>query len=1084
MKRVLLVLVIVSFIFSLIGNVFAAPGVNSVSGTVSDGNSITITGTAFGNAPNVVIFDDFEGGNNNQLIPSGSGSATFGDWGYSRTATYSNLHKVSGSLAMRADMSSSDQYGQVRAYFPESQDIFVSFWMYLPAGDYFPGEDNQYGTNWKLMWAMRDQTAQNDDIMAPVLLPDNIWRWGGNDDCIEHIETWGPNSEPRVDLGFNKGEWKRAWFWIRGRSDTSGQLGYWTIDSQGVHEAYRNDGLRVFCNPGDAFARLNVNGYGRASSNSHPTFDDIYVATGTNARARIEIGNAPVYADNTNLAITTPTSWGQTSVTTTVRQGSFNPGDTAYLFVVDSDNVASPGYPVTIGSGGQSCTNGQTRACQTGQSGICAQGTETCNSGSWSGTCVRDNAPIIEVCGDGIDQDCSGSDLSCQVCSEGQISSRCSCGATDYETGFCCSGSWQQSSCESSSSGPTINSIGGSLTDGSTVTISGSGFGTKTQAAPLKYDDFESGALGRSVTEVDFANGGWDGGGKGSPDYDPKYSNDYSHTGSQSAVALFSGGQTGEDVPGDASNFGIYKHFPLPKIYLDTWVYLPNDPPYGRNYKIFRVQPEVYNGNGNLYLQLFCDSYDHIIFEQDNVAAPTYSERLKYLRNYQTEFMGRGGLDYSYFEKNWVHLQMWIEESSMGVSDGTAIFWIDGAKVVDRVDNFRTRNAGSSYWSVLWLGNYYSTRAGDGCAQYNPNPDPRAYFDNVYIDTSRARVEIGASSVYDVFETKHVRDIQIPSSWSDGSITFKVNQGSFNAGDTAYLFVINEDGNVSSGYPITIGSGSSAVCNDGTCDGGETCTSCPQDCLLSGQVCCSSVSYVGECCSSSDCSVNENCINNLCQLNYISNVNLALNKSVTASNEAYVPAARMADGIVDVDSNYWGAQGSPNWAIIDLGQDYNVDRIKVNPFGVGAGIYYYVNAWNIQYATSLEPNIWKDFSGVNKILGAGTLLSNGINITGGNPGHTNSDEIYKNYEFSFTPVNARYVRYFVTEGDGDGDGSAAELEVYASQETMYHEADTTLDGCVSLSEANVFINRWKNQDADVTIRDIISMLAEYKKGCG
>ena len=48
------------------------------------------------------------------------------------------------------------------------------------------------------------------------------------------------------------------------------------------------------------------------------------------------------------------------------------------------------------------------------------------------------------------------------------------------------------------------------------------------------------------------------------------------------------------------------------------------------------------------------------------------------------------------------------------------------------------------------------------------------------------------------------REIQIPTAWSDNSITIKINQGSFQAGDTAYLFVVDEEGNVSYGYPVVI----------------------------------------------------------------------------------------------------------------------------------------------------------------------------------------------------------------------------------------------------------------------------------------
>jgi hypothetical protein len=47
--------------------------------------------------------------------------------------------------------------------------------------------------------------------------------------------------------------------------------------------------------------------------------------------------------------------------------------------------------------------------------------------------------------------------------------------------------------------------------------------------------------------------------------------------------------------------------------------------------------------------------------------------------------------------------------------------------------------------------------------------------------------------------------MQIPSTWSSGQIAFKLNQGAFSNGATAYLFVIDENGVPSPGYPITLG---------------------------------------------------------------------------------------------------------------------------------------------------------------------------------------------------------------------------------------------------------------------------------------
>lgn len=54
--------------------------------------------------------------------------------------------------------------------------------------------------------------------------------------------------------------------------------------------------------------------------------------------------------------------------------------------------------------------HGQTRACQTSGSGMCSMGVQSCGTnGLWS-TCEVGTG-TAEICGDGIDQDCDGSDL-------------------------------------------------------------------------------------------------------------------------------------------------------------------------------------------------------------------------------------------------------------------------------------------------------------------------------------------------------------------------------------------------------------------------------------------------------------------------------------------------------------------------------------------------------------------------------------------------------------------------------------------------------------------------------------------------
>ena len=73
------------------------------------------------------------------------------------------------------------------------------------------------------------------------------------------------------------------------------------------------------------------------------------------------------------------------------------------------------------GSGGSMlpCQPGSAVACYTGPPGtegvgICEAGTQTCNvEGTGYGPCVDEVTPAAEVCGNAVDEDCSGADTSC-----------------------------------------------------------------------------------------------------------------------------------------------------------------------------------------------------------------------------------------------------------------------------------------------------------------------------------------------------------------------------------------------------------------------------------------------------------------------------------------------------------------------------------------------------------------------------------------------------------------------------------------------------------------------------------------------
>ena len=61
--------------------IFAVPSISSINGTVSNGQPVTISGSAFGSTgPIIAIFDDFEKGTNNNELSTLANSAAVNQW--------------------------------------------------------------------------------------------------------------------------------------------------------------------------------------------------------------------------------------------------------------------------------------------------------------------------------------------------------------------------------------------------------------------------------------------------------------------------------------------------------------------------------------------------------------------------------------------------------------------------------------------------------------------------------------------------------------------------------------------------------------------------------------------------------------------------------------------------------------------------------------------------------------------------------------------------------------------------------------------------------------------------------------------
>jgi hypothetical protein len=231
---------------------------------------------------------------------------------------------------------------------PSCTKGFVSYWVLIPSGNNYPGEGGE-GTNWKIFWWSGDRSLGGRDMTCPIYNGSN-WYLSSND-----LGNNGSDPLPYININFSKGTWTRLSFWC----DSTGKgaiKAYQLRPSSGTSAAVNWTGSSTLSWSESSWTYLFANAYGRSgTSNCHPTYDDIYVAVGDYAQARIEIGNNATYNSCTKLALCTPNSWNSTTISAKVWQGNFTANDHVYLFVTDSTGTISSAYDLGMfgsGSGG------------------------------------------------------------------------------------------------------------------------------------------------------------------------------------------------------------------------------------------------------------------------------------------------------------------------------------------------------------------------------------------------------------------------------------------------------------------------------------------------------------------------------------------------------------------------------------------------------------------------------------------------------------------------------------------------------------------------------------------------------------
>jgi len=328
---------------------FVINGDVQVTGSVNQGQELIISGTGFGSGPNVIIYDDFEGGAHNDPIPLTS--PLIGTWAAKSTDYIARYHEYaySGktSYSMQDELALVALYGakrtSLKVRFANTKEVFLSYQVSVPPGKFFPGAPSrdQWGaaSHWKLTWLMDGDNGFQDE-KADLCIPTNgqakALQIGGNTDNI----GWLASLDELFDIdGFN-----RMTAWLRADPVNYQTQGYtwaqWLSAKTGTpwvrehHKAVFNGGPAS-----EKWNQINIPGwFGNSLVNPGGVYDDVYVATGPNAPARVEVGDAPVYTNCTKLSILPSTSWTNSQIKVIVKTKGEGTISQQYLFIFNGNN--------------------------------------------------------------------------------------------------------------------------------------------------------------------------------------------------------------------------------------------------------------------------------------------------------------------------------------------------------------------------------------------------------------------------------------------------------------------------------------------------------------------------------------------------------------------------------------------------------------------------------------------------------------------------------------------------------------------------------------------------------------------------
>jgi len=345
-------------VIGLFESASAVPQIETVLGNVSDGKDLTITGSSFETKETAEPFRASYMHPDEEMNFQETGEINESYWSNAGVYLTNNFTRLNNRDYINLKYCSVDDT-KLRTYnLPMNGIHYFSWYDYMdPEVDWTNMETGAVATKY-VYFNAGGHPHDTISIMQDGRIFGGMYVGG---------ETREEQDENLI-LPFGGGYYGRPGSWVANYELPLGQWNFFEVfyNMSSAPEVY--DGwMELRINNQRIWRANNVNTYDDGYTNE-PGFEDIalggnYGWYGENqiyeryygevyyddTFSRVVLGDNPIYENCNHLELQVPYSWDDNSIDFRFNQGSFNGGEQTYLFVIDSENNPSEGYPITIG---------------------------------------------------------------------------------------------------------------------------------------------------------------------------------------------------------------------------------------------------------------------------------------------------------------------------------------------------------------------------------------------------------------------------------------------------------------------------------------------------------------------------------------------------------------------------------------------------------------------------------------------------------------------------------------------------------------------------------------------------------------